>query len=68
MPSRTVYSEEDSLDLRFGTLVPVLAGSAALLVIGYFSANLSGFENSINWILPAAVAGHSSAGLSAGDP
>ncbi len=49
------YNEEDSIDLRFGTLLPVIAGSAALIVLGYLSAGLSVFENSINWLLPAAV-------------
>ncbi len=49
------YSEDDKLDFRFGTAVPVLAGAAALLALGYFSADYSSFGNTVNWILPAAV-------------
>ncbi|MBI9108099.1 MAG: hypothetical protein JEZ04_15225 [Spirochaetales bacterium] len=49
------FNEEDNLDFRFGTLVPVITGTAALLALGYFSANLSVFENNINWLLPAVV-------------
>ena len=49
------FNEEDSLDIRFGTIVPVAVNAVALLALGYFSAGLSVFDNSINWILPGFV-------------
>ncbi|MDC7233087.1 MAG: proton-conducting transporter membrane subunit [Spirochaetales bacterium] len=50
------FNEEDTLDWRFGTVLPVFFNMTVLLALGYLSASQSSFSMGFNWILLGAVA------------
>ncbi len=50
------FEESDTPDIRFGSILPLAVNTLLLLVLGYFAAEMSRFENSINWIFVFAIA------------